>query len=534
MTPDIGGAQAIDDIVVVGGGDAGLITSLAIKNTNESVDLTIVDDFSQPIPEVGKSTISYIVFFLHEVLDLEFTTFNNEVRPIWKGSVYFESWGDRGPFHIPFDGYSLDPPRPGKDRFEVSYARHETRNFRTPGEQMVEARKTPFSDRGEMYTQVAYHLGTDRFNDFLRRQCRRWGIELVDDRIQEVDVADTRIRAVHGTSDTYAADLFLDASGFDRVLMNRLENEFVPFDFPLDSAAVAKTEVELGDVVPATVINSGDHGWFWQIDTYDWRDLGYVYSSSHVSKEDAIEEFERKHPGIGDTAIASYSFDTGMLDRAWVGNCIAVGNALGFVEPLQSTALTLNAMLTEYLAELLANHRLLNHRGIRDIYNTSARDIWFNTLDFVSLHYLFADGETPFWRDIRDRTANDRVATYVDHYHKNGFTSHEEFERRGPELSLFGGFLYFQLLRELGVESEFYEDLDLTVRSSVREAMDRRDRQIEERIDSFLGYEEVYQRGLDEPFSLVLRESSQPRPPQGRQRPARHAPGGARSSRRQT
>ena len=520
MRPDRGGEEGpneIDRIVIVGGGDAGLITALALQNTNESIDISIIDDFSQPIPEVGKSTISYIVFFLHEILDIDFTTFNNEVRPVWKGSVYFESWGSRGPFHIPFDGYTLDPPRPGKKRFEVAYSRHEDRNFRTPGEEMVEQRKAPFSDTGEMYTQIAYHLGTDRFNEFLRKQCRRAGIELIDDRITDVTVQDNWIQSVHGEADTHAADLYLDASGFERALMSELNNEFESFDFLLDAAVVAKTDIEVDEIMPATVINSGEHGWFWQIDTYDWRDLGYVYSSAHASQDEAIAEFKAERPAIEDAEIVSYSFESGMYDRAWVGNCIAIGNALGFVEPLQSTALTLNAMLTEYLSELIANHRRLNHPGVRDIYNMNAQDIWLNTFDFVSLHYLYADGDTPFWDDARDRTPNDRLQRYIDHYHNNGFASHEEFDRRGPELNLFGALLYFQLMRELGVKSEFYEDLDITVSKTVRETMKRREQQIEERIDQFLSYEEVYVPGLDDPFSIVLRETTQHRGPRARQ-----------------
>ena len=533
MSPGTGKADRIhkiEDIVIVGGGDAGLMTALALKNSNQSLNITIIDDFDEPIPQIGKSTISYIVNFLHEILDIEITKFNNEVHPVWKGSVYFESWGDRGPFQIPFDGYSLDPPQLGARRFEVSYLRHQNRDFLTLGEEMVRQRKTPISDNGEMYTQVAYHLSLERFNTFLRKECEQAGITLTDDRIIDVEADSNWVTRISGESESYRADLYLDASGYDPALMSHLDNEFKSFDFPLDSAVVSKSAIELDEIVPATVINSGECGWFWQIDTYDWRDVGYVYSSSYISQEDAIAEFRQAHPETKENPINTYSFESGMLDRAWIGNCVAIGNTLGFVEPLQSTALTLNAMLTEYLAELIGNHHSMNHTGIRNIYNANARDIWLNTFDFVSLHYHFAKGDTPFWQEVSSGSPSQRLQQYIDHYQENGFMSHEEFDRRGAELSLFGTYLYFQLMRELGVRSEFFDEVDLEISQSVTNTMDRRKQHIKDNCASLLEYPEVYQKGLDDPFSVILRETSVAQPPQtrgrsqprkGNQRPSR-------------
>jgi tryptophan halogenase len=253
---------------------------------------------------------------------------------VWKASVFFTDWCGRGPFPAPFDDLTLPPAEPGRRRFEELYYRYLEDDYRTLGVEIAERGVSPFVELRE----------------------------------------DGRIERVVGEERGYDADLYLDATGFERLLMGALDGEFESFDFPLDSALVAKADLPLSEVVPATVVTSGEYGWFWQSDTWDWRDMGYVYSSTHASREDALAEFvEMRDEEIAEADVEEYHFDSGHYADARTGNCVAVGNALGFVEPLQSTALTLNAILTEKLAELIADHHGIDHPGVRGIHNDYAR-----------------------------------------------------------------------------------------------------------------------------------------------------------------
>lgn len=490
-------SQRVTDVVFVGGGDAGLLSALLLKKINPDFHIRVIDDFSEDIPEVGKSTISYILHTFHEVLEIDRSRFISEVKPIWKASVYFTDWCGCDPFHVPFDGFSILPDS-DEQKFEEMYYRYKSKEYHTIGCEMAESGVTPVVDlsgRGNFttYDHVAYHLSTNRLNQFLRILCEERGVELIDDRITEVIGGGESIERIDSESNTYDADLYVDATGFKRLLMGKLDNDFITYDFPLNAALVAQADISLSDIDPATVINSGPHGWFWQIDTFDCRDLGYVYSSDYVSKEHAIQEFLDERPEISEDDIKSYQFQAGSFEHAWVGNCVAIGNALGFVEPLQSTAVTTNAELTERLSNLFAEHSRYNHRGIRRIYNSFANTIWRNVYDFVSIHYRYSSGDNEFWEAMQAVNDYENLERYVGSFRENGFNSYEEFDGYGgPTLFIFNQYLFYRVLRSLNVDSDFYESIDVSVDEEIKETVSQRNSDIQRSIKNHLSYEEVY------------------------------------------
>jgi tryptophan halogenase len=515
--------EEIQDVTVVGGGDVGLLTALSLRNQNPDLDIRIVDDFDGSGTDVGKSTFQRIVVILHEVLDVDPKRFFEEVKPVFKLSVYFRDWSDCDEFHLPFDLVESLPDgfdQKSAERFYYLYDEiYPSTEFRTSNEEMVVRRKTPFTldaqgslDRFKPY---AYQFDTGRFNSFFRDLCEERGIELVDDRITAVHTdGPGRIDRVESEDDVYEADLYVDASGFNRLLRRELDNSFKEFEFPLDSGFNTKVERDLSEVVPATVVETGDHGWFWQIDTYDHRDFGYVYSSEHVSDEVARQEF-LDYWDIDEAEadeMRKYEFDSGYIENAWTGNCVAIGNAGGFVEPLQSTALTANAGIATTLSALLAAHNRNNHPGIRKTFNGFVQNIWEDIYDFIFVHYKFSNGDTEFWDAMQSLEGTPRVQQIIEEFNENGIIAaipsspsltptnttitsaeHGEDVVWNLDFPLFPLQTYFWMMRKLGAESDFYEDNEFEVSDAVKESQQAFFEDQMAEVDVGLSTEEFYQ-----------------------------------------
>lgn len=512
-------SNPIESIVVVGGGDAGLLTALALEKGLASTDIMVIDDFEESVPEVGKSTLTELVRVLHDSLDINSERLINNVKSAWKTTVYFKDWCGVEPFHSPL-GASIpmvnhyepgDLAEPEVTRtntlsqgheaeFQEFYYRYKQGEFSTMYGKLAEhPGQTPvtFSPRRPTSVQmglqeVAYHFNSHSLNDFLRTLCEERGVDLVNDRITLVKTHDDHIERIASESTTYSADLYVDASGFKRLLMSELSNDFIEFDLPVDSAAVTTTDLSISDIVSATVVTSGDAGWFWQIDTIDVRDLGYVYSTSHLSDEAAKRELiATRDEELDPDDIRLYRFESGVMETAWRNNCVVAGNSLGFVEPLQSTALTTSALLAERLARLLGKHGRINHEGVRRLYNSSSLATWHEIYKFISIYYKFNQGETPFWEDARSIDAGE--IPQLEAYQDSGFAAPGDWlSLTQTDAGLNGWYLYLLILHELGVESQFLERLEIEVDPAVQHTVDAYTASLSERAEEFLSYEEFY------------------------------------------
>jgi tryptophan halogenase len=219
------------------------------------------------------------------------------------------------------------------------------------------------------------------------------------------------------------ADLFIDCTGFAALLIEKqLGVPWVDFSRWLlcDRALVMPVDYQTyypGFVRPYTLSTALSAGWVWDIPLHNRRGVGYVHSSAFVSEEDAereIRAYEGAHATNLDTRVVH--FKVGMREQAWHRNCIAIGLAGGFLEPLESTGLYLSdlaaVLLTEYFPD----------QGERDTlafrYNRIMSNRFFEILDFINMHYcLTKRTDTAFWREVqRPGRINDRLAAKLDYW----------------------------------------------------------------------------------------------------------------------
>jgi tryptophan halogenase len=162
-----------------------------------------------------------------------------------------------------------------------------------------------------------------------------------------------------------------------------------------------------------------DAGWCWRIEHEHQVVRGYVYSTAFISDEAAQAEFLRKNPKVQKTRIVR--FTPGRRQRNWVGNVIAIGNASGFVEPLEATSLTTICGGAKSLTDfLLINHMRITE-SIRRHYNRQAEGAWEDTREFLGVHYKFNTRlDTPFWRECRASVDLGEAQELVNYYQENG------------------------------------------------------------------------------------------------------------------
>jgi tryptophan 7-halogenase len=174
-------------------------------------------------------------------------------------------------------------------------------------------------------------------------------------------------------------------------------------------------------ILPYTTCETMDAGWSWQIEHENFVNRGYVYSSRFISDDAARDEFCRKNPKVKPENSRVVKYKSGRYQRGWVGNVVGVGNAAGFVEPLEATALQVICVECSTLADSLMDSDGAPGPRLIELYNRYNGEQWDEIRDFLAVHYKFNTRlDTEFWRACRNDTDLVDAQPIVDFYEENG------------------------------------------------------------------------------------------------------------------
>ena len=422
-------------IVIVGGGSAGWMTASYLKKSLTNVrDITVIESANIPTIGVGEATFSTLkLFFDH--LGLVEDEWMPPTNGTYKLAIRFQNWTKRpGHFYHPFqryemvDGFNLGEWWLKKMRetqpFDIAC-------FTIPG--MCENRKSPrfldgtvFDERVSDYFGVdqppnteinnhtvqypyGYHFDAALLARFLTNYAKKRGVRQILDDVAEVKLAEDGSISHLVTKDhgNIQADLYIDCTGFRGLLLNQaLKEPFISFSemLPNDSAVAIQvpTDPPVEGIAPYTTATAMNAGWAWTIPLFNRNGCGYVYSSSHLDKDDAETEFREF---LGPRSLGSpanhIKMRIGRHRNSWVKNCVAIGLSSGFVEPLESTGL----FFIQHGIEELANHFPSSPKideGIRLSYNRLINDAIDGIREFLCVHYRASERvDTQYWRDTK-------------------------------------------------------------------------------------------------------------------------------------
>lgn len=264
-----------------------------------------------------------------------------------------------------------------------------------------------------------YHLDAGKFAELLRQHCtERLGVKHVRAHVSQVNAAENGdIRSV--TTDSagdIAGDLFIDCSGTRSLLLG--EHFKIPFQSQQkylfnDTALAAQVPYTDDDqaIQSCTLSTAQAAGWIWDIGLPTRRGTGHVYSSAHISEDEATAQLLAYIKGIaGEKTAASVvprriRYQPGHRRQFWHRNCVAIGMSSGFIEPLEASAL----VMVEQAAGMIAE-QLPPTREVMDIvakrYNRKFLRHWDQIIEFLKLHYvLSARNDSCYWRDNHAATS---------------------------------------------------------------------------------------------------------------------------------
>ncbi|KQW78758.1 tryptophan halogenase family protein [Brevundimonas sp. Root1279] len=443
----------VRDIVIVGGGTAGWMTAAALAKVvgTETYSITLIESEEIGTVGVGEATIPPILLF-NKLLGIDEDEFIRETQATFKLGIEFVDWARLGhtymhPFGlfgaemngIGFAHYWLRALKgggdPGNHRFVAeAEAIRLGRFMRTP-------RPTP-----EMPSiHYAFQFDASLYAGFLRRYAEKRGVVRREGRIVTVeqDGQDGSIRSVTlADGKAVRGDFFIDCSGFRGLLIeDKLKAGYEDWSrwLPCNRAVAVPCE-RIGDPEPVTRSTAREAGWQWRIPLQHRTGNGYVFCDSYVSEAEATDALMSRLDGAAQAEPRVLRFLSGRRKKGWVANCVALGLASGFLEPLESTSIHLTQAGISKLLGMFPRRRL--DPAMADRFNAEMDLQYESVRDFIIAHYKVSQrDDTPFWRYCRDMEIPDSLAAKLETFRARGevmVENHELFRETNWFAILYG------------------------------------------------------------------------------------------------
>ena len=457
----------IKKIMIVGGGSAGWLTAGVIAaehlvDPDNGLELVVVESPDVPTIGVGEGTWPSMRSTLKKIGVSE-TDFFRECDASFKQGSKFVDWlkPAGGAYYHPF---SL--PDGGNDfnLAEQWLAHRDQVNFSDavcPIRFISDRNLAPKLITSPEYggaSNYGYHLDAGKFSNFLKKHCtEKLGVTYIQDHVIKINSAENGDIASISTkmNGDLVADLFIDCTGFASLLLG--EHYKIPLNEErrvLFNDSALAVQIPHGDaespIQSCTVSTAQDCGWIWDIGLPTRRGIGHVFSSAHTSDEQVLKNLQDYlEPAIGKAAAEKImprklTFNPGYRKVLWHKNCVGVGIAAGFIEPLEATALVLIELSAQMIAEQLPATRAVMDT-VAKRFNQQFFDHWQRIIEFLKLHYVLSERrDTDYWRDhLADSTQPDGLRELLDlwRYHvpwKHDIRGDEMFPWASYQYVLYG------------------------------------------------------------------------------------------------
>ncbi len=398
-------------ITILGGGTAGWMAACLMARAWPAAVVTVIESPDIGIIGVGEGSTPQLRGFFQQ-LGIAEADWMPKANATYKVGIEFRGWSSHlgfesyfHPFQTMLDGFTAPAFFDNAQARRVGHDvwAHPDRFF-LPAWLAAQRRAPIPADNFPFDIAYGYHFDAHLIGAVLRDHATgTLGVHHLERRVTEVVVAGTGDVAALRLEDgaLVSGDIFVDCSGFRSVIAQAaLGVKFIPFGENLfnDRAVVMPTPADPAGTDVHTRATALSNGWAWHIPLTNRSGNGYVYASAYCDA-DAAETELRAHLGLLDSNVAARHLDmkVGRVATTWTGNCLAIGLAQGFIEPLEATALHIvQASVDGFIAAYESGDFTPANR---DGFNTVIAARYDGIRDYIVAHYrMNSRGDTPYWR----------------------------------------------------------------------------------------------------------------------------------------
>jgi tryptophan halogenase len=426
-------------ILIVGGGTAGWMTAALFGKLFQGLyDIELVESEAIGTVGVGEATIPAIKKY-NELVQLDEAEFMRRTQGTFKLGIQFVDWLNPGHRYIHGFGiigqdwewlrchhYWLRANQRGRAR---DFANYSINTAAALANKFMHAR-ADMTESPIGHIAHAFHFDASLYAKYLRSLAEQHGVKRTEGKIVDVGMHDNGdIASVTLEGDRKIdADFFIDCSGFRGLLIEQtLETGYEDWShwLPCDRA-IAVPCARTDPLTPYTRSTAREPGWQWRIPLQHRTGNGLVYSSQHID-DDAAERLLLSNLDGEQLATPNrLRFTSGKRRKMWNRNCVAMGLAAGFLEPLESTSIHLVQASAIRLVRLFPDSH--TDQATIDEFNRQADFEWERIRDFIVLHYWANKRGGAFWEYCRTMELPPTLQRKVDLWLANGRIFREDDE----------------------------------------------------------------------------------------------------------
>ena len=422
-------------IVIVGGGTAGWLAALMISKIRPEHTVTCIESSKIGIIGAGEGSTGSLTNIVQNVMwdfGIDEQDFIKECDATIKLGIKHIGWNeDPSKFYIgPIDGTPTS-----NDRCDIvfqhalGYREQDYLHLATELGYKIHHNKNSFV---QVNGNHAYHFDAHKVGQYFKKISNT--VTHIDSEVEQVQLNSESgyvdsVKLSNGN--TVEGDMFIDASGFNQVLMKAVGGKWKSYkeNLPVNSALPFLLPYEDDEIIePVTNAWAQNNGWCWQIPTKNRRGCGYVFCDDFVTPDQAHAELEQTI-GRKVDPIRLLKFDSGRQEKLWIKNVLSIGLCAAFAEPLEATSIhTTIFQLKHFIyGSLGATREQTCNEGTVQEYNKTNGHLYDTMKDFLVAHYTCGRKDTEFWKHI------DSGATSTDFVR----SIHEVCKHRVPNTTLF-------------------------------------------------------------------------------------------------